>query len=57
MPTLQWGQYLPIARGTPVFHFETQELNLAEDSTDATLTGTTYGGQPIQSMDTVNIVS
>ena len=39
-----------------LLHFKTQELNLTNDSTMATLTGTTYGGQPIQGTDTVNIV-
>lgn len=39
-----------------LFHFNTQDLNLDENSTEATLTGTTYGGQPIQGTDTVNIV-
>ncbi len=39
-----------------LFHFKTQELNLTGDSTEATLTGTTFGGQAIQGTDTVNIV-
>ena len=39
-----------------VFHFKTQELTLDEDSTEATLTGETIGGLPIQGTDTVNIV-
>jgi hypothetical protein len=39
-----------------LFHFKTQELNLTASSTEATLTGTTFGGQPIQGTDTVNIV-
>ncbi len=40
-----------------LFHFNTQELeDLDEDSTEATLTGATYSGQPIQGTDTVNIV-
>ena len=39
-----------------LFHFKTQELNLTEDSTEATLTGATYGGTPIEGTDTVNIV-
>lgn len=38
------------------FHFETQELNLDEQSTEATLIGLTYGGMPFQGKDTVNIV-
>ena len=47
-----------------LFHFDTQILaelaELNEDSTEATLTGSTYatyGGQPIEGTDTVNIVS
>lgn len=39
-----------------LFHFKTQELNLEENSTEATLTGETYGGNPIEGTDTVNIV-
>jgi len=39
-----------------LFHFKTQELDLDENSTEATLTGSTYGGQAIQGVDTVNIV-
>ena len=39
-----------------LLHFKTQELSLTNDSTTATLTGTTYGGQPIQGTDSVNIV-
>ena len=39
-----------------LFHFKTQELNLTESSTEATLTGETYGGNPIEGTDTVNIV-
>ncbi len=39
-----------------LFHFKTQELNLDEDSTEATLTGETNDGTPIQGTDTVNIV-
>jgi len=39
-----------------LFHFETQQLDLVESSTEATLTGTTFGGQAIQGTDTVNIV-
>ncbi|MCK4314258.1 MAG: hypothetical protein KAX24_00670 [Anaerolineae bacterium] len=39
-----------------LFHFKTQELNLTGDSTEATLTGSTYAGQAIQGTDTVNIV-
>jgi hypothetical protein len=39
-----------------LFHFKTQELNLTASSTGATLTGATFGGQPIQGTDTVNIV-
>jgi len=39
-----------------LFHFKTQDLNLTEDSTEATLTGMTDDGQPIEGMDTVNIV-
>jgi len=39
-----------------LFHFKTQDLNLTEDSTEATLTGMTDDGQPIEGTDTVNIV-
>jgi len=39
-----------------LFHFKTQELNLTEDSTEATLTGETFDEAQIQGMDTVNIV-
>jgi len=39
-----------------LFHFKTQELGLNGDSTEATLTGTTTDGTPIQGTDTVNIV-
>ncbi len=39
-----------------LFHFKTQELNLTGDSTEATLTGTTFDGTPIEGTDTVNIV-
>ena len=39
-----------------LFHFKTPELDLDGDSTEATLTGSTYGGQAIQGTDTVNIV-
>jgi len=36
--------------------FKTQELKLDEFSTEATLTGMTFGGVPIQATDAVNIV-
>jgi hypothetical protein len=39
-----------------LFHFKTQELNLGEGSTDATLTGDTTDGKHIQGTDAVNIV-
>jgi len=39
-----------------VFHFKTQELNLNENSTEATLIGVTYDGLPLEGTDTVNIV-
>ena len=39
-----------------LFHFKVQDLSLTEDSTEATLTGATNIGQPIQDTDTVNIV-
>lgn len=39
-----------------LFHFKTQELNLDQDSTEATLTGITYDGRIIAGTDTVNIV-
>ena len=39
-----------------LFHFKTRELDLDENSAEATLTGETYGGTPIQGTDTVKIV-
>lgn len=39
-----------------LFHFKTQELNLTESSSEAMLTGYTFGGLYIQGTDTVNIV-
>jgi hypothetical protein len=39
-----------------LFHFKTQELNLDENSTEATLTGDTTDGKQILGTDTVNIV-
>ena len=39
-----------------LFHFKTQDLNLDESSTEATLTGKTYGGVQIEGTDAVNIV-
>jgi len=39
-----------------VFHFDTRALNLTATSIEATLTGLTAGGVPIQGMDSVNIV-
>jgi len=39
-----------------LFFFKTQELGLTAASTEATLTGATFGGQPIVGTDTVNIV-
>jgi len=39
-----------------LFHFKTQKLDLTESSTEATLTGETYGGNPIKGTDTVTIV-
>jgi hypothetical protein len=39
-----------------LFHFKTQEMNLDQDSTEATLTGITYDGRIIEGTDTVNIV-
>jgi hypothetical protein len=39
-----------------LLHFKMQELSLTNDSTTATLTGTTYGGQAIEGTDTVNIM-
>jgi hypothetical protein len=39
-----------------LLHFNTQDLNLDENSTEATLTGWTYIGTEIQGTDTVNIV-
>jgi len=39
-----------------LFHFDTQALNLDASSTEATLTGNTTDGTPIQGTDTVNTV-
>ncbi len=39
-----------------IFHFKTQELNIDEYSTEATLIGETFDGILIQGTDTVNIV-
>jgi hypothetical protein len=39
-----------------LFHFNIQELNLNEDSTEATLFGSTYNGEPFEGTDTVKIV-
>jgi len=39
-----------------LLHFKTQDLNLNQDSAEATLTGETMGGTPIEGTDTVNIV-
>ncbi len=39
-----------------LFHFKTHELNLDENSPEATLTGTTFGGVGIGGTDTVRIV-
>jgi hypothetical protein len=39
-----------------LFHFKTQELDLDETSTEATLTGHTFDGEFIWGTDTVNIV-
>lgn len=39
-----------------IFHFKTQELDLDMYSTEATLTGQTFDGIPIEGTDTVNIV-
>lgn len=39
-----------------LFHFKTQELNLDMYSTEATLTGETFGGMPVQATDQVSIV-
>jgi hypothetical protein len=39
-----------------LFHFKTQELSLSESSTEATLTGQTFGNMPLQGTDGVNIV-
>jgi hypothetical protein len=40
-----------------IFHFKTQELDLKQHSTQATLIGQTFDGQGIQGTDSVNIVS
>jgi len=39
-----------------LIHFKTQDLDLDENSTEATLTGKTYSGQPIEGTDSVRIV-
>jgi hypothetical protein len=39
-----------------LFHFKTRELNLDENSTEATLTGETFDGVPIRGTDAVRIV-
>jgi len=39
-----------------LFHFRTQELDLKEDSEDATLTGQTLDGHDITGTDSVRIV-
>lgn len=39
-----------------LLHFKTQDLDLTEDSTEATLTGETLDGVQIEGTDTVNIV-
>jgi hypothetical protein len=39
-----------------LFHFKTEDLNLKEDSEDATLTGQTLGGHDITGTDSVRIV-
>jgi hypothetical protein len=39
-----------------LLHFRTQDLNLTQDSTEATLTGETLDGTPIEGTDSVNIV-
>jgi len=39
-----------------LFHFNTQDLNLDANSTEATLTGSTYDGQDFQGTDAVRIV-
>jgi hypothetical protein len=39
-----------------LFHFNTQELNLDENSTEATLNGMTHDGLVIWGVDTVNII-
>jgi hypothetical protein len=39
-----------------LLHFKTQDLDLDENNTEATLTGKTYDNIPIQGTDSVNIV-
>ena len=39
-----------------LLHFRTQDLNLTQESTEATLTGKTIGGADIEGTDSVNIV-
>ena len=43
-------------RADLLLHFETQQLQLTSASTEATLTGKTFGGTPIQGTDYVRIV-
>jgi hypothetical protein len=40
-----------------LFHFKTQDLELDEDSTEATLTCETFGGDKLTGTDTVRIIS
>ena len=39
-----------------LLHLKPQDLDLTGDSTEAILTCATFGGQPIEGTDTVNIV-
>jgi len=39
-----------------LFHLKTQGLDLTDESTEATLTGSTYEGFPVQGTDSVNVV-
>ncbi len=39
-----------------IMHFRTRDTNIAEDATEACLTGETTGGQPVEGCDTIRIV-
>ena len=39
-----------------IMHFRTQDTNIADDATEACLTGETFSGQPIEGCDTIRVV-